>query len=425
MSLPALRYEPEAYQLSDNRIMGRQSAGEAFLKAIARGSSGQVLSGFGPLASSAKAFSESIFVCSPQTKTDWIFPSRLDKLSQLGGVHFPDPVILDAAKARLRLGPAAYSITGVTHTIASQAVMKFIAEIPTSPLMPWDGLICTSKSVKDAVHKIIEAQEEYLSWRLNVSIKIAYPEFPIIPLGVQAEDFQHPLTVRNQARHSLGIQDDEVVFLFLGRLSFHAKANPFPMYEALEAAAKKTDKRITLIQCGWFANKFIEDAFKSGGQKYAPSVKQLWLDGLIERDRLSAWSSGDIFISLPDNIQETFGLAPLEAMAAGMPVIVSDWDGYRETVPHGIVGFRVPTSAPKAPLGEVYAHQYATGLSDYDNYIGLAAQHVSLDIRALTEAAVSLAESASLRRGLGEAGRRLVSDGIVTLICEGHRILHP
>ena len=57
------------------------------------------------------------------------------------------------------------------------------------------------------------------------------------------------------------------------------------------------------------------------------------------------WASADLFLSLVDNPQETFGLAPVEAMAAGIPVI-GDWDGYRFTVSDGVEGFRIPTLAP-------------------------------------------------------------------------------
>ena len=33
-------------------------------------------------------------------------------------------------------------------------------------------------------------------------------------------------------------------------------------------------------------------------------------------------------------------------MAAGIPVVVSDWDGYRYTVTDGVEGFLIPTLAP-------------------------------------------------------------------------------
>ena len=48
-------------------------------------------------------------------------------------------------------------------------------------------------------------------------------------------------------------------------------------------------------------------------------------------------------MSLSDNFQETFGLTPLEGMASGLPVIVSDWNGYKSTVRNNIDGFKIPT----------------------------------------------------------------------------------
>ena len=48
------------------------------------------------------------------------------------------------------------------------------------------------------------------------------------------------------------------------------------------------------------------------------------------------YGMADVFVSPSDNIQETFGLSVIEAMASGLPVIVSDWDGYRDTVVDGV-----------------------------------------------------------------------------------------
>jgi hypothetical protein len=196
----------------------------------------------------------------------------------------------------------------------------------------------------------------------------------------------------------------------LGRLSFHAKAHPYPMYASLEAAAKQTGRKITLVQCGWFANEYIEAAFRKGAQEFAPSVKHIALEGRNPMARQAAWAMADIFITLADNIQETFGLTPLEAMAAGKPVIASDWDGYRETVVDGESGFLIPSFIPSAPLGEAYARNHASGAINYDHYIGLASQHVSFDLAKLTEACVRLIEDPDLRAKMGSRGLRLARE---------------
>ena len=62
-----------------------------------------------------------------------------------------------------------------------------------------------------------------------------------------------------------------------------------------------------------------------------------------EELKRQALSSADIALSLVDNTQETFGLAVAEAMAAGLPVVASNWNGYRDLVRHGVDGYLVPT----------------------------------------------------------------------------------
>ena len=67
------------------------------------------------------------------------------------------------------------------------------------------------------------------------------------------------------------------------------------------------------------------------------------VDGRDAEIRRRAWSAADLFTSLSDNIQETFGLPPVEAMAAGLPVVITDWNGYRDTLEDGVQGIAVPT----------------------------------------------------------------------------------
>ena len=133
------------------------------------------------------------------------------------------------AHIRVRAGSRAYSITGITHTISSTSVMKMIADMAIAPIMPWDGLICTSRAVQSAVSKIFSAQEDYLRWKFKASEPFARPEMPVIPLGVHCSDFAEVNASNEDHRQKLGIDSDTIVFLFLGRLSFHAKAHPFPM----------------------------------------------------------------------------------------------------------------------------------------------------------------------------------------------------
>jgi len=114
------------------------------------------------------------------------------------------------------------------------------------------------------------------------------------------------------------------------------------MYQALAKAAKNVKRRFHLIHCGWFPNEAHGTLFRNVGKEICPEANLIFVDGLDPEARTTIWYAADIFTSLTDNIQESFGLTPIEAMAAGLPVIVSDWDGYRDTVRDGIDGYIVP-----------------------------------------------------------------------------------
>ena len=77
--------------------------------------------------------------------------------------------------------------------------------------------------------------------------------------------------------------------------------------------------------------------------RYCPSVNVLFLDGGDQGVGDRVWFAAYIFTLLSDNIQESFDSTPIKAMAAGLPVVVSDWNGYRDTVRNGIDGILVPT----------------------------------------------------------------------------------
>ncbi|MET0586913.1 MAG: glycosyltransferase family 4 protein [Novosphingobium sp.] len=410
VTLPALRFEAEAFQLGGEKIHGRQSAGEAFLRAALAVPGLEEVCGYGPVSPSVQAFARAVQQAAPGVDAKWIPPLGLEQLGQIGAMHTPEPVLMEYANTRLAVGSNAWSLTGITHTISTRAVMQQLEAYSSAPLMEWDGLICTSDAVKASVVEIIDAQEEYLVWRFPGSKPPPRLQLPVIPLGVHCADFSFTDGLREEARRALGLGIGDVAYLFAGRLSFHAKAHPFPMYLALEEAAKRTGKRIALIQCGWFANEHIRKAFDDGAATFAPSVRHIWLDGRQADQRARAWAAGDVFMSLSDNVQETFGLTPLEAMAAGMPVIVTDWDGYRQTVQHGVCGYMIPTFAPTAGTGQIYADEHAAGLIDYDTYLSHTARHVSVDLAALFDAAAVLAQEAGKRRSLGEAGRRIARE---------------
>src|SRR5262249_17249856 len=148
-------------------------------------------------------------------------------------------------------------------------------------------------------------------------------------------------------------------------------ANPFPMYLALERVAER--HKVVLVECGWSDNDAIASAFNEARAKICPSVRSIVLDGREPTQLARAWACADCFCSLSDNIQETFGLTPIEAMASSLPCLVTDWNGYRDTVRDGIDGFAVPTLAPPSGFAADLVFSHALDIQPYGAYIGQAA----------------------------------------------------
>jgi starch synthase len=337
-------------------------------------------------------------------EVEWVGTGRPQELARFGVLYHPAPGLDRLAWRRLGLGERRYSLCGVTHATASHADMSAIANLLVAPLRSWDALICTSRVVRDSARSVLERQADYLRSRLGAQ-RFELPQLPLIPLGIHCRDFAFDEAARGAARRQLGIEDDDVAFLSFGRLSFHAKAHPQQMFSALERA-DKGGRQVHLILCGWFDSEAGEEAFREAAAQLCPSVRLTMLDGRAPDQQASAWAAADVFTSLADNVQESFGLTPLEAMAAGLPCVVSDWNGYRDTVRDGVDGYCIATVMPGAGAGLDLAQRYDDGVDSYDEYCGHTSQAVALDGAQLAQAYARLIADAGLRRQLGEHGRQ-------------------
>jgi glycosyltransferase involved in cell wall biosynthesis len=389
--------------------MGRHAAGEGFLKGFLRHSGVDTLYCYAATKEYAGHFQRLVAGFGNKRPVRWLDERDATSPRGPGTLYLPDPSLAAAAWRRRGIGQRLYSITGITHTTASAGAMDWISGLLSAPVQNWDALICTSRVVRDTIELVLDRQQEYLKERMGAA-HFTRPQLPVIPLGVDTDAFTPAADKRDAARAALGLGPDDIAVLFVGRLSFHAKAHPLPMYLGLERAAqalaKSGKRKIHLIQAGWFANDFIENAFKNGAAQFCPSVKAVFLDGRKPDLRNQAWAAADLFTSLSDNFQETFGLTPIEAMAAGLPGVVSDWNGYKDTVRDGIDGLRVPTLMPRAGLGADLADRHAAGIDTYDLYCGFSSQFVAIDPNAATRAYLKLIEDDELRRRMGAAARR-------------------
>jgi glycosyltransferase involved in cell wall biosynthesis len=318
-------------------------------------------------------------------------------------LHLPCPPDARFAWARQASG-GRFALCGVTHTLSSLAAVNALTDLLTAPFEPFDVLVCTSKAVADMVRAVTGAYAEFLADRFGGAPQ-RMPRLAILPLGVDPERFRPPTADERRAeRARLGAADDEVVVLCVGRLSHHAKAHPYPVFHAAAEAARRTGRKVFLVFAGWAINATVDAAYRDGAKRFAAPARVAFADGLDPAVRTGAWRAADVFISLPDNIQETFGLVVTEAMASGLPVVGSDWDGYRDLVVDGETGFLVPTRMVRGATAETTA-RHLFGLVNYDHFLAECGQAVAVDPAAAGSALARLVADAGLREAMGRAGR--------------------
>ena len=221
----------------------------------------------------------------------------------------------------------------MTHTLCTANAVKQLCEYVTAPFEPHDALICTSCAVATMVRAVTDRFAEYLRERHGGTPGLNF-RLETIPLGVDIDRFRPARPEERAAiRGVLRLADDEVAVLYVGRLSHHAKAHPFPMFRGVsEAALRPAGRSVHLLLPAGLHTRRSATPSLEGARVFAPGVTDLAPDGRDPRTRFDVWHAADLFVSPSDNIQETFGLAVLEAMASGLPVVASDWDGYRDLV---------------------------------------------------------------------------------------------
>jgi len=320
-------------------------------------------------------------------------------------LHCPQPP--DAAWAWKRASgpPHRLAISGVTHTLASAQAIGMLRDLVTAPFATYDRLFCTSHAVLATVRAVTSAWCDYWAGRTGRRPELAL-RLELLPLGVDTQQHRPARAAeRSETRRRLGIAHDDRVILFVGRLSHHAKAQPFPMLQAAEHAARRLSSRVHLVFCGWFANDAVRQAFRQGATTIAPSVRTHFVDGLNPLWRDQAWHAADVFVSLSDSIQETFGLTVVEAQARGLPVVVSDWNGYRELVLAGQTGFLVKTAMLRDSL-PTQAQRLVTDEINYDQFLAEIGQAVAVDGREVAEILASLLADDDRLCTLGTAARK-------------------
>ncbi|NUN92682.1 MAG: glycosyltransferase, partial [Verrucomicrobiae bacterium] len=283
--------------------------------------------------------------------------------------------------ARSKLG-GAHPITLTHHTISYKELLHDgLLRLLLAAPRPYDSIVCTSHAARRALAACIDAVAEAL--RQSCGAQIAYQgRYDVVPLAVDCDRFRP--TDRAVARARFGIPPDRFVLLWVGRLSLIDKADLLPLVDALGVLRERHPERELLLVCA--GRERPTERFGGAIADYARELGLAECVRIMDHSEFGSvaellYGAADVFVSPIDNIQESFGLTPIEAMACGVPQIVSDWDGYRESVVHGETGFLLPTRWARCADDLSGAAWFRDSPFDH---LALA-QSVAVDMNALVE----------------------------------------
>ncbi|GAB4060505.1 glycosyltransferase family 4 protein [Catellatospora paridis] len=310
------------------------------------------------------------------------------------GVRYPG--LQGLVNIRAFAGGAPWPVIGVTHSISGGPGFWYMFGALMSALRGHDALVCTSRAGRSAVERLTSTASarhppEMIRCRL-----------PVIPLGTDA--ITHRPSEKAPARTRLGLAQDAVVILYLGRFSAHYKVDLFPLILAFRRLPPEQRANATLVLAGDDVRHRIAPMLATFASEVGVGDMVTILPNPTSDIKRSLYAAADVFVSPTDSVQETFGQTVIEAMACGLPVIASDWDGHRDSVQHGVTGFLVPTQ-----WADCFEHLRHTPFlwEPLELYRHLG-QATSVDMRSLTEHLEQLIDNPALRARMGAEARRRV-----------------
>ena len=160
-------------------------------------------------------------------------------------------------------------------------------------------------------------------WRFFRAPRVTLPaRVTVCPRGVNAVQFtadRKSIKARQLIIERTGFPENSVLLLYAGRLSPEKNVKMLPELMGLLAANTANDYRMIIAGAGpldeWLGTEF---------EKLAPG-RTVRLGHLDKEELADYYANADVFVH--PNPREPFGIAPLEAMASGIPTVAPNSGG--------------------------------------------------------------------------------------------------
>ena len=305
-----------------------------------------------------------------------------------------DPLIGSVKRSMRHIDPhRSIPVTGLTHTLSTEKIIRGGQALLLEHFDACDAIVCTSRAAREFLHQVWEYKA--------AETKLKVPDLltPQIPLGIFPERYQ-----QFDDKFAETLPKNRPLVLIHGRISLLDKMDLLSPIEKWPEITSRVDSHPYLVISGSKGHAGTLDIYKRRIAELRMSEDILIMPNLSDAQRSTLYQQAQIYCSLSDNLQETFGISVIEAMAAQCPVILSDWNGYKDLIIDGQEGYFIPTYWG-------VADQRWSGLGPLisDNQRALyLAQQVSVDMNLFADRLVHLLRNPELCNEIGQKGKARV-----------------
>jgi glycosyltransferase involved in cell wall biosynthesis len=275
-----------------------------------------------------------------------------------------------------------FPIIGLIHGIHKYKDLENLQDSKTY-MTEHDSFICPSADTKDVLLKI--------GFKKN--------QITVISYGVNSTKFK-PINNKYELRKKNKINSEKTVLLILSRVSPELKSDLTPLFRLIPQIKNHSNLLIYIV--GHVSNESYVNELKNFAKISNIDHLIKWNHFPDHKNIHEYFQLSDIFLSLSDFYGESFGLTVQEAMATGLPTILSEFSGYKTHLTNQVEGFYIPTITTKTNLNNEF---YYGAQNEFGHTFS---QTIAMDYRKLIDSINSLIKSNSLREQMGKKAREKI-----------------
>lgn len=163
----------------------------------------------------------------------------------------------------------------------------------------------------------------------------------VCPFPVDPKEFYFDKVSRQNTRKQLGLDDDDSLFIYTGRMSYQKRITDMVEQFCIALKNGSLSPNSKFVLAGPFDKLkllFLGDFGVHGEyfrsiekviQKYSEYSSNIEFLGSIDHQKLLPYyNASDCFFSLATYHDEDYGMSVAEAICTGLPVILTNWAGY-------------------------------------------------------------------------------------------------